>query len=146
MTDLGEALMMAERRFGRPASRWSCSGAPPRSIRHMCARATTSPAKRRALGDFEAAIDDWDALLALAKGDEPWVANAKAGLDAAEPASPPEHPARRRDGGPILPRSTPWSTGSRRGLNEEGGTIEEWTQLVRSRLVQGRMDEAQAGL
>ena len=29
-------------------------------------------------------------------------------------------------------------------LKAQGGTIEEWTQLVRSRLVQGRTGEAQA--
>jgi cytochrome c-type biogenesis protein CcmH len=29
-------------------------------------------------------------------------------------------------------------------LRAQGGTIEEWTQLVRSRMVQGRMGEAQA--
>ena len=29
-------------------------------------------------------------------------------------------------------------------LKSQGGSIEEWTQLVRSRLVQGRMDAAQA--
>jgi cytochrome c-type biogenesis protein CcmH len=28
-------------------------------------------------------------------------------------------------------------------LASEGGTIEEWTQLVRSRMVQGRMEDAQ---
>jgi cytochrome c-type biogenesis protein CcmH len=29
-------------------------------------------------------------------------------------------------------------------LKTEGGTVTEWTQLVRSRMVQGRMDDAQA--
>jgi cytochrome c-type biogenesis protein CcmH len=29
-------------------------------------------------------------------------------------------------------------------LASEGGTVDEWTQLVRSRMVQGRVEDAQA--
>jgi len=91
-------------------------------------------------GDYAAAARDWTALLALGKGDEPWAVTAKNGLayanaelhpEAATPAPP--------DGAQIAAMVD----GLDARLKAQGGSIDEWTQLVRSRMVQGDMAAAQ---
>ena len=72
-------------------------------------------------------------MLALSKGGETWVAAAEAGLAAAE-------------GGNDGTNSTAIAgmvDGLSKRLTEKGGTIDEWTRLVRSRLVLGQKDAAQ---
>jgi cytochrome c-type biogenesis protein CcmH len=80
----------------------------------------------------------WSALLALAKGDESWVTTARQGLDAAEAGL---------SGKAATPDAAAIS-GMVEGLNQRllttGGSLAEWTQLVRSRLVLGDKPAAQA--
>ena len=65
-----------------------------------------------------------------------WLAGAQAGLAAAEAGLRGEVP------------DTPDVTGMVEGLSarllSDGGTVEDWTQLVRSRLVLGQTEAAQA--
>lgn len=90
-------------------------------------------------GAYEAAIADWNLLLADATGSEPWFETAKAGLAAAQQglsggaATPPD-----------ASQIEAMVDGLEARLKAGGGTIEEWTMLVRSRMQQGRTADAQA--
>jgi cytochrome c-type biogenesis protein CcmH len=86
---------------------------------------------------YEEAVPVWNDVLALAKGDEPWVASARQGLAAAQ------------NGGVVQPNAQEAEmigqmvSGLAERLAASGGTIEEWTQLVRAYLVLGDIDRAQ---
>jgi cytochrome c-type biogenesis protein CcmH len=135
-TDLAEALMMANNgnAEGEPLQLFESAAA--RDPAHIRSRYyIAGEAMRR--GDFAAAKADWEALIALGKGDEPWLPNAKAGLEAAEAAL-------RGDvsgADPSMVEGMVEGLSSR--LSAEGGTIEEWTRLVRSRLVLQQKELAQ---
>lgn len=137
LTDLGEALMMANggsaageplRLFGEAAT---LDPAHVRSRFYIASEATRA-------GDFQNAVTLWTGLLALGKGDEAWVETARAGLDAAraglnnDPGLPDDAAIR----GMVDGLST--------RLHADGGPIEDWTKLVRSRLVLGEVEAAQA--
>lgn len=135
-TDLGEALMLA--------ANGSASGEPLKLFQSAVARDPAHVRSRYYIageamqrGDFATAKMDWEALIALGKGDEAWLPNAKAGLEAAVAAL---------NGDVALPDNTAVAAmvdGLASRLKEKGGSIEEWTRLVRSRLVQGQKDLAQ---
>lgn len=84
-------------------------------------------------GDLETAKAILSPMVASAKGDEPWLPAAQAGLAIAN------GDAAQMDDSTI--RGMVDSLSAR--LESEGGTIEEWTRLVRSRLVLGQSEEAQ---
>ena len=131
-TDLGEALMMAAKgnATGEPMALFE--SAAKRDPQHARSRYYIAGELTRT-GEFAAARTAWTELLALSKGGESWVEAAKAGLAAAE-------------GGANGTNSTV-ITGMVEGLSKrlaaEGGSIDEWTRLVRSRLVLGQTVEAQ---
>jgi cytochrome c-type biogenesis protein CcmH len=135
-TDLGEALMMAANgdATGEPLTLFASAAA--RDPAHVRSRYyLASEATRR--GDFAAAKADWEALIALGKGDEPWLPNAQDGLAAAEAGL-------RGDISGVDPDTVAAMVdGLEARLTEQGGTIEEWTRLIRSRLVQGLVEQAQ---
>ncbi|MDB5507306.1 MAG: hypothetical protein JWR75_1944 [Devosia sp.] len=136
-TDLAEALLLKQSGVmaGEPqALLESAVAREPTHIRsrfYLAAEATRS-------GDFASAVTQWRALLADASDDEPWVAAARNGLSMAEAGL---------DGGDAAVPDATAIRGMVDGLSERlfvsGGTIEEWTQLVRSRLVLGDAAEAQ---
>lgn len=135
-TDLGEALMLA--------ANGSATGEPLKLFESAAARDPAHVRSRYYIageamqrGDFATAKSDWEALIALGKGDEAWLPNAKAGLEAAVAAlngdvAPPDGTA-----------VAAMVDGLAARLKEQGGSIEEWTRLVRSRLVQGQKELAQ---
>jgi len=131
-TDLGEALMLAAdgNPEGEPLRLFESAAA--RDPAHVRSRYYIASAAMRR-GDFDGAKAGWQSLIALGKGDEPWLADAKAGLAEAE--------------GGIDGTNSPAIAGMVDGLSQrlraQGGTIEEWTRLVRSRLVLGQTDLAQ---
>jgi cytochrome c-type biogenesis protein CcmH len=135
-TDLGEALMLA--------AKGSATGEPLKLFQSAAARDPTHVRSRYYIageamqrGDFAAAKADWEALIALGKGDEAWLPNAKAGLEAAVAGL---------NGDIALPDGTAVAAmvdGLAARLKDKGGSIDEWTRLVRSRLVQGQKDLAQ---
>lgn len=133
-TDLGEALMMA--------NSGNAAGEPMRLFRSASNRDVTHVRSRYYLaseamreGDFATAKTEWQGLLKLSKGGEPWLANAEAGLAAAEAGLGGDMPANADIAAMVEGLSS--------RLNDSGGTIEEWTRLVRSRLVLGQTELAQ---
>lgn len=140
LTDLAEALMLDKG--------GSVEGEPMELLRRAHA---LDPNHVRSLyyiageetrvGDFEAAIGDWNALLKLAKGGEPWVVTAQNGLAYAQAGGKPDTSA---PAAPDQAQIDAMVDGLDARLKSSGGTVDEWTQLVRSRMVQGRMDDAQA--
>jgi cytochrome c-type biogenesis protein CcmH len=138
LTDLAEALMMQKGGIveGEPLEllrrAYGLDATHVRSLYYIAGEATR-------VGDFEAAITDWNALLELSTGGEPWVVTAQNGLAYAEAGLNP-------DAAPVQPDQAQIDAmvdGLDARLKAEGGTVGEWTQLVRSRMVQGRMDDAQ---
>ena len=132
-TDLGEAIMMKQGgdMANEPMSLFeSAANRDPAHWRSRYYLATNATQK----GDYAAAVPLWEALIALAKGDESWLINAKAALEFAKSGGKPQM------GNDQIATMV-------EGLSERlfsgGGTIDEWTRLVRSRLVLGQTDEAQ---
>lgn len=143
-TALGEAIMMQ--------NGGSIAGEPLELFRkaaaldptHILSRFYIAGEETRT-GDNVAAVRDWNALLAMAKGDEPWVVTAKNGLATAQAALNPVADSSAPT--PAFPNQAQIDAmvdGLDARLKAQGGTIDEWTQLVRSRMVQGRMADAQA--
>lgn len=134
-TDLGEALMMAANgsAAGEPLALFQSAAA--RDPAHVRSRYyIAGEAMQR--GDFATAKADWEALIALGTGTESWLPNARAGLEAAVAGL----------SGDALPDSTAVAAmvdGLAARLKDNGGSIDEWTRLVRSRLVQGQRELAQ---
>ena len=141
LTDLAEALMLEKG--------GSVEGEPMELLRranaldasHVRSLYYIAGEETRA-GDFDDAIRDWNALLRLSKGGEPWVVTAQNGLAYAEAGGKPD--AAPMPTQPDQAQIDAMVDGLDARLKADGGTLEEWTQLVRSRMVQGRMDDAQA--
>lgn len=95
-------------------------------------------------GQYDDAVKAWDAALALSTGGEPWVRAANEGRAVAlnKGVIPP---------GATSPSSSAESeaiagmvAGLATRLDSQGGSIEEWTQLVRAYVVLNDLDKAQA--
>jgi cytochrome c-type biogenesis protein CcmH len=160
LTDLGEALMMQNGGSvaGEPISLFRQAAAL--DPRHVRSRYYVAGEETRT-GDYQDAVRDWNALLKLGKGDEPWAVTARNGLAYAEAElNPPSASAASTSGPATAPSIAPppaeapampdqsqidaMVDGLDARLKAQGGSIAEWTQLVRSRMVQGRMADAQA--
>jgi cytochrome c-type biogenesis protein CcmH len=133
-TDLGEALMMANNgdASGEPLTLFK--SASNRDVKHVRSRYYLAGEATRE-GDFANAKTQWEALLKLSTGGETWVANAEAGLAAAEAGLGGDMPANADVAAMVEGLSS--------RLLQSGGTIDEWTRLVRSRLVLGQTEAAQ---
>jgi cytochrome c-type biogenesis protein CcmH len=149
LSDLGEALMMEAKGsvVGEPLELFRKAAALDPA--HVRSRYYIAGEETRT-GDYTAAVKDWNALLALGKGDEPWVQTAKNGLAFAEAGL---NPSAASSTMPAASTAAPPIGGAQidamvdgldARLKAQGGSIDEWTQLVRSRLVQGRTADAQA--
>jgi cytochrome c-type biogenesis protein CcmH len=80
-------------------------------------------------GDHEAAIPFWNEAIGLAAGDEPWLAAARQGLAVAQSGGVEQAAtAQSEQIGQMV-------AGLAERLASEGGTVEEWIQLVRAYLV-----------
>jgi cytochrome c-type biogenesis protein CcmH len=140
LTDLAEALMLEKG--------GSVEGEPMELLRRAHALDTSHvrslyyiAGEETRVGDYDAAVRDWNTLLKLSKGGEPWVVTAQNGLAYAEAGGKPDTAASEQ---PDQAQIDAMVDGLDARLKAQGGTVEEWTQLVRSRMVQGRMDDAQA--
>lgn len=139
-TDLGEAIMMLNNGLVAGEAMDLFKSAAKRDPKHVRSRFYIAAELTRA-GDYQAAVDAWNELLALGKGDEPWVVTANNGLAAAKAGlSPGTAPSPQLDNAQI--RAMVDGLDAR--LKSQGGSIAEWTQLVRSRMVLGDNAEAQA--
>jgi cytochrome c-type biogenesis protein CcmH len=142
--NLAEALMMMNdgEATGEPITLLQSAAArDPSHIRSRFYLAGEATQKQ----EFERAIELWQELLLLAQGDEPWVLTARQGLEIAQAGSAPgsaivplapDHEQRELIDGMVA--------GLAERLNSDGGSIEEWTRMVRSHLVLGKRDDAQA--
>ena len=136
-TDLAEAILMRQGGSAAGEPLKLLQSAAQRDPTHVRSRFYLAGEATRA-GEYQAAIRQWDALIAMAEGDEAWLGAAREGLDAANAGL---------NGATALPNEADIAAmveGLAGRLESEGGTIEEWTRLVRSRLVLGQTDEAQS--
>jgi cytochrome c-type biogenesis protein CcmH len=90
--------------------------------------------------EYDDAVKAWDAALALSKGGEAWVTAANEGRAVAQnkgvaPAGAPTVDSEAIAG---------MVSGLAARLDTEGGSIEEWTQLVRAYVVLGDLTKAQS--
>jgi cytochrome c-type biogenesis protein CcmH len=136
-TDLAEAIMMARggSAEGEPLTLFRSAAA--RDPQHVRSRFYLASEAMRS-DSFETAVQWWNELLALASGDEAWVATARAGLDQATAGLAGEAAI------PDAAAIEGMVEGLAARLDEDGGSIEEWTRLVRSRLVLGQTERALA--
>jgi len=146
-TDLAEALMMANNGSAKGEPMRLLQSAAARDPQHIRSRFYLAGEATR-VGDYQNALRQWQALLALGTGSEPWVETARRGVAAAEaglkgaplPAAPivaePDTDQQQMIRGMVEGLST--------RLESDGGSLEEWTRLVRSRLVLGETIAAQA--
>ncbi|MCD7059511.1 c-type cytochrome biogenesis protein CcmI [Pelagibacterium sp. HS1C4-1] len=139
-TDLAEAMIMANEGAMTPDAMALLRSAADSDPRHVRSRFYIAGELTRS-GDYAAAVPAWEYLLSLGTGEEPWIATAQAGLDAAQAGarvgelSEPE-PDATMD---VMIRGMVEGLAAR--LYDEGGRADEWMQLVRSRNV---LDGAEA--
>jgi cytochrome c-type biogenesis protein CcmH len=136
--DLGEALMMADDGTIGDESLKLFESAAQRDPENLRARYYIA-GHLTETGDYEAAVPAWEALVGLAKAgsaNPDWVKTAEAGLQAARIGL---NGGVQRDAAQIGAMVEGLSS----RLLSQGGSIEEWTRLVRSRLVLGQTDLAQ---
>lgn len=136
-TSLAEALMLAADGQGSPEAMALLEAAAASDPAHVLSRLYIAAELTR-VEDFPAAAAAWQAALDLSKGGEPWLAAATQGLAVAQNGG--IGPADNAESEAIQQMVT--SLDER--LSAEGGTIEQWNQLVRSYLVLGDTDNAQA--
>jgi cytochrome c-type biogenesis protein CcmH len=136
-TDLGEALMMDADGTVGPEALALYQSAAGRDASHIRSRYYLASEAMRT-GDFAAAKARWSEMLALSAGGEPWLEAARQGLAGAE-AGLSGAPA----AAPASPEIAAMVEGLAARLAADGGSIAEWTQLVRSHLVLGQTDRAQ---
>lgn len=150
LTDLAQALLMID-----PVE------VDPRAIELLQEAGDLDPAHARSRfflavdatrrKDWDNAIAQWNSLLELGSDDEPWVEAARESLGVAmargEPVEQPSAPFQNPSQG--VPAEAPQAeiilsmvTGLAQRLEQDGGTIEEWTQLVRSFLVLNENEKA----
>ena len=137
-TSLAEALMLASDDSGSPEAMDLLRAAAAADPAHVLSRLYIAAELTRA-EDYPAAVEAWQAVLALSTGDESWLSAAQQGLAVAQNGG--VAPANAQEAEMIGQMVTGLAT----RLAAEGGTIEEWTQLVRAYLVLGDTASAQAG-
>ncbi len=150
-TDLAEALLMSGQEedlnevMSLLGAAVNMDPTHARSRFYLAAEATRS-------ADWDTAIKHWEELLALGDGTEPWYDTAQSGLAIArargetpQPLTTPpvtsQPPVLADPEQADLIRSMVAGLDER--LNSEGGTVEEWTRLVRSYIVMGDIEAAQ---
>jgi cytochrome c-type biogenesis protein CcmH len=137
-TDLGEALMMANGgKIGDDALKLFESAAA-RDPAHLRSRYYIA-GHLTEVGDYETAVPAWEGLVTLAKAaksSDDWVETAEAGLASARAGlNNGAMPDQQQVAGMV--------DGLSSRLMADGGTLEEWTRLVRSRLVLRQTELAQ---
>lgn len=136
-TSLAEALMLASDGAGSPEAMDLLRAAAASDPQHVLSRLYIAAELTRA-GDYPAAIDAWQAALALSKGSEPWLQAAQQGLAVAQNGG--VAPANAQEAEMI----GQMVSGLAERLAADGGSVEEWMQLVRAYLVLGDTAKAQA--
>src|SRR5690606_1968483 len=89
-------------------------------------------------GQYGEAARYWQEAIDLAQGEEPWLPAARQGLAVAQNDGVDDEAANQQA---MIAQMV---TGLAERLDRQGGTVEEWTQLVRAYLVLGDTARAQA--
>ena len=136
-TDLAEALSLANN--GMPDSEAitlleQAAKADPTHVRSRFYLA--SEASRRS--DFQRAATLWEEVLALSDGTEAWRPAAEQALSMAQAGASTQGDAAAQD-----EMISGMVEGLAARLDADGGTIQEWTQLVRAFIVLGETERAQ---
>jgi cytochrome c-type biogenesis protein CcmH len=142
-TNLAEAVMMLNQGVAAGEPMALLESAAERDPNHVRSRFYLAGEATRT-GDFRVAITRWKDLLALAEGDEPWVEPARNGLATAEAGLAGDLPAQAPTAGVQPDQIVNMVEGLSERLMSEGGSLDEWTRLVRSRLVLGDVEKAQS--
>jgi cytochrome c-type biogenesis protein CcmH len=136
-TNLAEALLLQAEGAGSPEAMELLAAASASNPNHVLSRLYLASELTRQ-ERYGEAVDAWNGALALSTGDEPWLAAAREGLAVAqnEGVAPVDTQQAEMIGQMVSGLAT--------RLAEQGGSIEEWTQLVRAYLVLGDTAKAQA--
>ncbi|NGP18711.1 c-type cytochrome biogenesis protein CcmI [Devosia aurantiaca] len=136
-TDLAEALLLGAGETGSDEALQLLQSAVASDPAHVRSRLYLAAEYMR-LGRYAEAVPLWSAVLDTANGDEAWLPAARQGLAVAQ-----------NDGVDTTTEDqqqmiSGMVTGLSDRLATEGGTVEEWTQLVRAYIVLDDLDNAQA--
>ncbi|OAM79347.1 c-type cytochrome biogenesis protein CcmI [Devosia elaeis] len=136
-TNLAEALLLAAGGAGSNDAVELLRAAAAGDPAHVRSRLYLAAELMRA-EDYPAAAEYWQQALDLAEGDEAWLPAARQGLAVAR-ADGVDNSA--RDQAEMIQSMV---GGLAERLASEGGSVEEWMQLVQSYVVLGELDNAQA--
>lgn len=136
-TNLAEALLLAAGGAGSNDAVELLRAAAAGDPAHVRSRLYLAAELMRA-EDYPAAAEYWQQALDLAEGDEAWLPAARQGLAVAR-ADGVDNSA--RDQAEMIQSMV---GGLAERLASEGGSVEEWMQLVQSYVVLGELDDAQA--
>ena len=142
-TSLAEALLFDSREASSPEAMDLLRAASASDPAHVRSRLYLAAELTRQ-GDYPAAIAAWTDVLALSKGDEAWLPAAQQGLAVAQNNGVPPAGNGVPTSGAEAEMIGQMVSGLAARLDAQGGTIAEWTQLVRAYLVLGDKDKAQA--
>lgn len=138
-TSLAEALLLEADGAGSAEAMDLLTAAAASDPNHVLSRLYLASELTRQ-GRYPEAVTAWNAAIALSSGDEPWLAAARDGLAVAQ-------------NGGVVPSDTQQAemigqmvSGLADRLAQGGGSVEEWTQLVRAYLVLGDKAKAQQAL
>lgn len=135
-TDLAEALLLDGGAAGSAEALDYLRAAAESDPSHARSRLYLAAESMR-LEDYAIAADYWREAIALANGDEPWLSAARQGLAVAEADGVDNTAAQQAEMIQMMVGSL-----SER-LYADGGSVEEWMQLVRSYIVLGDLENAQ---
>ena len=138
-TSLAEALLLGAGEAGSPEAIQLLQAAAASDPTHALSRLYLGAELTRN-GRYPEAIVAWNEAIALATGDEPWLAAAHQGLAVAQNDGVDQTAVEQTE----MIGQMVGGLASR--LAAEGGSIDEWTQLVRAYLVLGDTAKAQAAL
>lgn len=150
-TDLAEALIMEGNGTTGPEALDLLNKAAALDPRHVRSRFYLASAATQA-GRYAEAVNDWNAVIALGTEADAWMPAAKTGLAAAEAGRDgqplPAAGAAPADAGTTAGVAQPAVLAMVKGLSDrltaQGGSLAEWTQLVRSEIVLGDLARAQS--
>lgn len=143
LTDLAESMLMQADGVAGPEILALLNEAVELEPANVRARFYLAGEATRA-GQWDDAVAQWQDLIALAEGGEPWLQVAQNGLAIAQargevPVATQTPESDSADQQEMI-RGMVDQLATR--LAEQGGSVDEWTQLVRSYLVLGEMDLA----
>jgi cytochrome c-type biogenesis protein CcmH len=142
-TRLAQSLLFATPDAGSPEAMDLLRAAAASDPLHVRSRLYLAAELTRR-GDYTAAIPAWNDVLALSKGDESWLPAAQQGLAVAQNDGVDPGQGAVPTSGPDAEMIGQMVSGLAARLAENGGSVAEWTQLVRAYLVLGDTAKAQA--